>query len=183
MDRNFSRALKLVLKYEGGFVNDPHDPGGATNKGVTLSTFRLYVKKDGTVADLKHISDADVATCYRRHYWDEVRGDDLPDGVDFATFDFAINSGPGRAARFLQDVVGATPDGQIGPMTLSAVRAKHNSYVIDGLCAARLAFLKGLPTWKHFHKGWASRVASVRVEANKMAATAALGKTPVQTGN
>jgi len=176
MDRNFQRALQLVLKYEGGFVNDPRDPGGATNKGVTLSAYRLYVKKDGTVADLKRISDAEVATVFRRHYWDEVQGDALPDGVDFAVFDFAINSGVGRASRYLQDVVGATADGQIGPKTLAAVRSRPAPYVIDGLIAARLAFLKSLPTWATYGRGWASRVKSVRTEANKMAASGAMGK-------
>ncbi len=178
MDRNFAKSLKLVLRYEGGFVNDPRDPGGATNKGITLSTYRLFIDKDGTAADLKHITDDQAATVFRRHYWDEVKGDDLPDGVDFATFDFAINSGVGRASRFLQETVGADVDGQIGPKTIAAVRDKHNAYVIDGLCASRRAFLERLPAWKTFGKGWAARVRSVRTEANKMAATAALGKVP-----
>jgi lysozyme family protein len=180
MDRNFERSLQLVLKYEGGFVNDPHDPGHATNKGITLATFRQYVKPDGTVGDLKRITDKQVALVYRKHYWDEIKGDDLPDGVDFSVFDFAVNSGPARAARFLQEVAGVKADGQIGPKTIAAVRDMPAAYVIDGLHNKRFAFLWGLPTWRHFGKGWKARIDSVRKEANKIAATAVLGKTPVQ---
>ena len=89
MDRNFARALALVLKSEGGWSDNPADPGGATMKGVTLANFRRYVKADATKADLKQISDAQVATVYRRFYWDAVLGAELPDGVDYAVFDFA----------------------------------------------------------------------------------------------
>jgi lysozyme family protein len=113
MNRNFQRALALVLKHEGGYVDHPKDPGGATNKGVTIATFRRYVKKDGTKDDLRRISDADVARIYKRHYWDAVRGDDLPDGLDYATFDFAVNSGTGRAPKYLQRVLGVAQDGVI----------------------------------------------------------------------
>ena len=99
MQSNFARALANVLVHEGGFVNHPKDPGGATNKGITIATFRKWVKRDGTIDDLKNISAADVAKVYRKHYWDKVRGDDLPSGVDYAVFDYAVNSGPGRAAK------------------------------------------------------------------------------------
>src|SRR5690606_3666406 len=84
MQRNFSRALSAVLKHEGGYVDHPRDPGGATNKGITIGTFRKWVKKNGTKADLRAISDADVAKVYRKHYWNKVRADELPDGIDYA---------------------------------------------------------------------------------------------------
>lgn len=168
MDRNFSRALSLVLKSEGGFVNDPRDPGGATNKGVTIATYRTYVDPKGTVDDLKKITDAQVATVYRRQYWDVVHGAELPDGVDYATFDFAVNSGPDRAKKYLQAVVGVTQDGRIGPQTIAAVQAQAPATVINTLCDKRLSFLKGLKTWTTFGKGWSSRVTSVRSDALKM---------------
>jgi lysozyme family protein len=168
MDRNFARALSLVLKSEGGWSDDSRDPGGATMKGVTLANFRRYVQSDGTKDDLRHITDAQLATVYRKFYWDEVKGDDLPDGVDYATFDFAVNSGPSRAAKYLQTVVGVPEDGVIGPATLDAVRAKSAATVLYALCDARLAFLKRLPTWGTFGTGWASRVASVRADALRM---------------
>lgn len=169
MDRNFQRSLKAVLKHEGGFVNHPKDPGGATNKGVTIATFRRYVKPGGTVADLKAITNEQLATVYRRHYWDAVHGAELPDGVDFAAFDYAVNSGPSRSAKYLQSVVGVKQDGRIGPATLAAVRAKLPATVIHDLCDARLAFLKRLGTWPTFGKGWSRRVSEVRALALDMA--------------
>lgn len=106
MDRNFQRALSLVLKSEGGWSDHPKDPGGATMKGVTLANFRRYVQSDATKDDLRKITDDQVATVYRRFYWDAVAGAELPDGIDYATFDYAVNSGPGRAAKALQAVAG-----------------------------------------------------------------------------
>lgn len=165
MDRNFKRALPLVLKHEGGFVDHPKDPGGATNKGVTIATFRRYVKANATVADLKRISDEQVATVYYRHYWSAVNAAALPAGLDYAVFDFAVNSGPSRAAKFLQALVGAKQDGRIGPATIEAVAAFETRFLINALCDKRTAFLKRLPTWKTFGKGWTSRVSGVRKTA------------------
>lgn len=172
MDRNFKRSLELVLRFEGGYVNNPNDPGGATNKGVTLATFRRFVKPAGTIADLKKLTDDQAGVVYRRQYWDAVVGAELPDGVDYAVFDLAVNSGVGRAARFLQAIVGVAQDGKIGPATLKAVRggALPRQQIINALCDKRLAFLRGLSTWPTFGKGWASRVKSVRAAALKMAA-------------
>lgn len=170
MDRNFARALSLVLKYEGGWSDHPSDPGGATMKGVTLANFRRFVKPDATKSDLRKITDEQVATVYRRFFWDAVAGAELPGGVDFAVFDFAVNSGPDRAAKYLQAVVGVKQDGRIGPATIKATKAMMRAVVIDDLCDRRMAFLHKLKTWKTFGKGWAVRVASVRGEAMKMAA-------------
>ena len=171
MDRNFAASLKLVLKSEGGYVNNPKDPGGATNKGVTLATFRRYVKPAGTIKDLKALTDDQAGIVYRRQYWDAIVGAELPDGVDYAVFDLAVNSGPGRAARYLQQVVRVNAvDGRIGPATLKAVRAMPAADVINALCDRRLTFLRGLLGWPTFGKGWASRVKSVRAAALKMAA-------------
>ncbi|ESY47710.1 MULTISPECIES: glycosyl hydrolase 108 family protein [unclassified Mesorhizobium] len=170
MDRNFARALALVLKSEGGWSDNPADPGGATMKGVTLANFRRYVKADATKDDLRHITDAQVATVYRRFYWDAAAGAELPGGVDYAVFDFAVNSGPGRAAKYLQAAVGTAQDGRIGPATLKAVGARPPGAVIDDLCDARLAFLRRLPTWPVFGKGWSDRIRSVRSQALLMSA-------------
>ncbi len=170
MDRNFPRALSLVLRSEGGWSDNPADPGGATMKGVTLANFRRYVKADASKADLRKISDEQVATVYRRFYWDAVAGAELPGGVDYAVFDFAVNSGPGRAAKYLQAAVGAAQDGRVGPATLRAVGARPPGPVIDDLCDARLAFLRRLPTWPVFGKGWSERVRSVRSQALLMSA-------------
>ncbi|RNJ47369.1 hypothetical protein B5V01_24905 [Mesorhizobium erdmanii] len=182
MDRNFARALALVLKSEGGWSDNPADPGGATMKGVTLANFRRYVKADASKADLKRIGDNQVATVYRRFYWDAVLGAELPDGVDFAVFDFAVNSGPGRAARYLQASVGVSQDGRIGPATLAAVKTRPAGVVIDQLCDARLAFLRRLPTWATFGRGWSDRVRSVRAQALLMSAPATAPAQPATPG-
>lgn len=177
MDRNFAKSLALVLRHEGGYVNHPSDPGGHTNKGITLATFRRYIKPNGTVADLKSISDEQVATCYRRHYWDAVKGDDLPDGIDYAVFDFAVNSGPARAAKYLQAVLGVAQDGAIGPITLAAARRANAVNVINRLCDDRLAFMKRITSggkllWNTFGRGWERRVAEVRAVSLEMAQNA-----------
>ncbi len=170
MDRNFERALSLVLKHEGGWSDHPQDKGGATMKGVTLANFRRYVKPSATKDDLRKITDEQVATIYKRYYWDAVRGSDLPGGIDYAVFDFAVNSGPDRAIKYLQAVVGAKQDGRIGPDTLAKTRAMMRATVINDLFDRRMAFLKRLKTWPTFGKGWTSRVSGVRSEALKMAA-------------
>ena len=180
MDSNFRRALSRVLKHEGGYIDHPKDPGGATNRGVTLATFRRHVKPKGTKADLRAITEEQVATVYYKHYWAAVHANELPAGVDYAVFDLAVNSGPARAARFLQRVVGATEDGRIGPATLAAVRKADPTEVIARLCDARLAWLKTLKTWPTFGKGWERRVTEVRHDAILDAADEALAKVVVE---
>lgn len=170
MDRNFAKSLSLVLKHEGGWADHPKDPGGATMKGVTLANFRRYVKPGASKADLRNITDQQVATVYRRFYWDAVAGAELPDGVDFAVFDFAVNSGPARAAKYLQAIVGVQQDGRIGPATLAAARKMLPATIIHRLCDDRLAFMKriknnGKLLWDTFGKGWSRRVHEVRSEA------------------
>lgn len=169
MDANFARSLASVLMHEGGFVNHPRDPGGATNKGITLATFRQYVKPSGTVEDLKRLTVDQAGIVYRRQYWDRVLGAELPSGVDYAVFDFAVNSGWSRAAKYLQHVVGVPEDGRVGPRTLAAVYAMPAREIVNRLCDDRMAFLRRLPTWNTFGKGWSSRVAGVRSLASQMA--------------
>lgn len=162
MDKNFASSLKAVLVHEGGWSDHPADPGGATMKGVTLANFRRFVKPNATKADLRRITDEQIAVVYRRHYWDAVLGAELPSGVDYAVFDFAVNSGPSRAIKYLQRVVGTNVDGRVGPKTLAAVKAMGAKTVVTRLCDDRLAFLKRLRTWPVFGAGWGRRVAEVR---------------------
>lgn len=174
MEANFKDSCDDVLKTEGGFVDNPHDPGGATNLGVTILTAKrlnLDVNHDGkiNVLDIRDLKPSDAAVVYRTEYWNKVKGDSLPAGLDYAVFDFAVNSGPGRAAMFLQRELGVSVDGAIGPKTLAAVSGKPVAGLIDGLCDARLAYLKRLGTWSTFGKGWSNRVRSVRAAAHAMA--------------
>lgn len=168
MDDNFDKALQLVLKHEGGFVNHPRDPGGATNKGVTLQTFRRFFGASKTVDDLRAITAEQLAHVYRRGYWDKCCCDQLPGGVDYAVFDLAVNSGPGRAAKFVQAAVGATQDGAIGPHTLELVDNQDATVLINAICDRRRNFLQGLSTFDVFGQGWTKRVAEVRSKALEM---------------
>ena len=119
---NFAACLAQVLLSEGGWSDHPADPGGATMKGITLATYRKY-RPGATKADLRAIADAEVAQIYREGYWNAVRGDDLPAGLDLVAFDAAVNSGTGRAAKWLQSAVGAVADGRIGAGTAAAAHA------------------------------------------------------------
>ena len=154
---NFDKALALVLEHEGGYVNDPHDPGGETNRGVTKAVYDAYRKVRGRgPQSVKHISDAELKAIYRFQYWDKVQGDYLPSGLDYAVFDFAVNSGVSRASKYLQAVLGVAQDGVIGAKTLAAI---HNPIkTINALCDRRMGFLRRLPTFWRFGKGWTKRV-------------------------
>lgn len=183
MKDNFNRALQLVLVHEGGFVNHPKDPGGATMKGVTLDVFRRHFGVGKTVNDLKNITQEQLARVYRTGYWDKCKCDQLPAGVDYAVFDVAVNSGPGRAARFLQSAVGAKQDGAIGDGTLGKVGSKEPPSIINSICDLRLAFLRGLDTFSTFGKGWTIRVTAVRQQALVMARGAPnTGAAAIDTG-
>jgi lysozyme family protein len=118
MKENFDAALKAILHHEGGYVNHKLDPGGRTNLGCTQRVWEEWVGHPVTEQDMRDLTPADVAPLYKAKYWDRIRGDDLPTGVDYIVFDAAINSGPGRAAKWLQQTVGAVPDGAIGAMKM-----------------------------------------------------------------
>lgn len=171
MRANFDESLSLVLKHEGGFVDDPRDPGGRTNHGITQTVYNDWHVANGLPEhDVKDITAVEVMAVYKKRYWDAVKGDELPAGVDYCVFDFAVNSGVSRASRYLQRAVGAVEDGKIGPATLAAVLAKDAADVIDAVCGARLAFLRQLAIFDRFGKGWTRRVNDVRAKAEAMAA-------------
>jgi lysozyme family protein len=165
MKHNADMAIRKILEHEGGYVNHPDDPGGATNKGITIATFRRYIKRDGTIADLKALTTQQAVDVYKAQYWDKVRADDLPSGVDYTVADFAVNSGPSRAAKYLQAALGVTQDGAIGPQTIAAAQAASAKPLINIINSNRLAFMKrirGGKLWKTFGRGWQRRVDAVR---------------------
>ena len=168
MNNNWEQCFALVLKNEGGYVDNPSDPGGATNLGCTKATWEAFVGHEVTKDDIKALTPNDVMPLYKKKYWDTVKGDDLPYGVDYAVFDFAINSGPSRAAKTLQSVLGVATDGQIGPATLAALETANARDVATQVCEARLAFLQSLPTYDTFGKGWSRRVSEVENTAFSM---------------
>ena len=168
MNINFEKSLQLILKSEGGYVNNPADPGGMTNLGVTKRVWEEWVGHDVTEQTMRDLTPAIVAPMYKAKYWDKVCGDDLPSGVDYVVFDAAINSGPGRAIKWLQACVKVDVDGQIGPHTLNAVTAFSDVDLISDYNKRRLSFLIDLPTWPTFGKGWTNRVAHVGDSAVQM---------------
>lgn len=170
MKDNFDIALKALLKHEGGFVNHPQDPGGMTNLGVTKRVWEEWVSHGVSEKEMQALTPAQVAPLYRRKYWDKVQADHLPTGVDLAVFDFAVNSGPGRAAKMLQKVLGVTQDGDIGPQTLIKATNVDSSKLVADYNTQRLAFLQALPHWDAFGKGWGRRVAEVTAQATTMTA-------------
>ena len=158
MEANFFKSLEMVLKHEGGFVDHSEDPGGATNKGITHRTYSEFLGRPlEDVDELKSIPDEHVEMIYKQGYWDKVKGDDLPGGVDFCTFDWGVNSGPGRAAKYLQAIVEAEPDGAIGPMTLAEVAKFEPEYIIKAMAEDREGYYRSLKTFDTFGKGWLRR--------------------------
>jgi lysozyme family protein len=165
-ETRFDACLAEVLKHEGGYVDHPDDPGGATNMGITLRTLADW-RGVATLAkaEVRNLTRAEAERIYRTRYWNTVLADDLPVGIDQAVFDFAVNSGPDRAIRTLQGALGVAADGIIGPHTRAALRLRPSRALVDNICDRRLAFLRTLSTFAVFGRGWTSRVEAVRQAA------------------
>jgi lysozyme family protein len=168
MNTNFDACLAHLLKHEGGFVNHKDDPGGVTNLGVTQAVWEDWIDRTVSEENMKALTPNKVAPLYREMYWDRIKGDKLPAGVDYCVFDAAVNSGVSRAAKWLQTTVGAVADGAIGEQTLKQVLLTNPQMIIDKYSAIRLEFLKGRSTWPTFGKGWERRVKEVQATALKM---------------
>lgn len=167
---NWKRSFELMLKSEGGFVNHKDDPGGMTNLGVTKRVWEQWVGRESNEKEMRNLTPAMVEPLYKRKYWDACKCDDLPEGLDYLVFDFAVNAGPGRSIKTLQTAVGTTPDGIIGPKTLAAVRAIDPHELIEKFSVAKTEFYESLPTFPTFGRGWLNRVADVKVKASNMLA-------------
>jgi lysozyme family protein len=170
MISNWQKSFELMLKSEGGFVNHPSDPGGMTNLGVTKATWENWVGRESDEAEMRGLTPEKVEPLYKKKYFDAVRGDELPMGLDYLMFDFAVNAGAGRAIKTLQTAVGVTPDGGFGPMTMAAVQAVDPNELIERFSQAKEDFYRSLTTFATFGKGWLNRVADVKVKASSMLA-------------
>lgn len=178
---SFAKSLSAVLVHEGGWSNHPKDPGGATMKGVIQRVYDGYRKRKGLpLRSVARIETAELREIYKAQYWDVVRGDDLPAGVDYVVFDGAVNSGPSQSAKWLQRALGTVKvDGEIGEATLAAVAAHpDHDRLIAAICDRRMAFLKALRTWGDFGRGWTSRVAGV-LKIGQAWASGSVGPAPV----
>lgn len=165
MKFTYSQAMPYVYSDEGPYSNDPGDPGGPTNFGITIHDARTYWKPDATALDVRNMPKSVAADIYAKHYATPLRYDDLPAGVDYAVLDYGINSGISRSAKVLQRIVGVHDDGIIGPLTLEAVSKVNSVDLINKIYDERLSFLKGLSTWHLFGKGWEARCVRGRSRA------------------
>ena len=158
MKSNYDKCLETILHHEGGYVNHPKDPGGETNLGVTK---RVYQEHGGT-KDMKDLLVEDVAPIYKKGYWDKMKCDDIPSGLDLCLFDFGVNAGPGRAAKFLQQMIGTTVDGGIGPNTLAKleeyIRENGEHEAVNKYQEMRQKYYENLSTFATFGRGWTRRV-------------------------
>ncbi len=167
--KNLSFALSEILKHEGGYVDNPHDPGGATNMGITRKTLALWrgIKPWSKLPknEVKRIKMTEVRAIYKARYWDLIRANKLPSGLDLALFDFAVNSGVARAAKTLQTLLKVRRDGIVGVITLRALKREIErvgvAVIIKNICQIRLSFLQRLSIFSTFGRGWKRRVASV----------------------
>ncbi len=166
---NFQPCLTFTLEQEGGWADLPGDPGGCTMRGITLGTYTAWCATNGlpepTPDDLRAIPDNRLSVIYHGGYWRPINGDALPLGVDLMVFDFSVTSGTGTSARLLQRAVGATEDGDIGPLTLAAVRAQRPAALIEALAGAQEAHYRGLADFQEFGAGWLARTARRRAAA------------------
>lgn len=180
----FDDCLPRILKQEGGWSNDPIDPGGPTNKGIILRVYAAYLGRQPTldvVPLLKNIPDDHLRDIYRRNYWQLVRGDELPPGVDLAVFDYGVNSGPATSIRKLQQCLAAMTgrpvkvDGHLGPVTMEAIRCVDHRELISRFMDSRRAYLRSLRTFWRFGRGWMRRCDEIEDEALLDVSAAAAG--------
>ncbi len=171
---NFEPSLARVLVHEGGYTNHPSDPGGPTNFGITIFDYRKYVKPDATAADVRAMTLDQAKAIYRTKYWDALRCDELPSGIDYAVFDYGVNSGIARSSRVLRRVFGLPDGNSVTDEVVAAARVGDARAVIAAICDERFRFLQSLKTWRVFGKGWSRRVAEVKTVALEMTADGVL---------
>lgn len=168
MNTNWDACFERLIKHEGGYVNHPSDPGGRTNLGITQQVWENWVDRPVTEEEMKALTKDMVKPLYKDLYWERVKGDKLPSGVDYCVFDAAVNSGVRRASQWLQSALGVTVDGSIGPQSIAVASMTPPVTIITNFSAQRLKFLQGLSTWPTFGKGWERRVAEVKATALSM---------------
>lgn len=168
---SYDDALRRLLAHEGGYTNHPADPGGPTNFGITIVDYRKYVKPDATAADVRAMTLGEAKAIYRAKYWDAQRCSELPAGVDYAVFDYGVNSGIGRSGKVLRRVL-KLPDNTsvVSDAVIAAARAADAKALVTAICDERLRFLQALKTWNVFGGGWGRRVAEVKSVSLALAA-------------
>jgi len=170
MRENWERIFSWVGVSEGGYVNLPEDPGGATNHGVTQRVYNAWRRRKGLPQrSVRMIEPAEVSAIFKAQYWDKVHGDELPAGLDYTVFDFAVNSGVARASKYLQRRLHVAQDGVIGQVTLAAIEGRNEPIenLIKQLNWDRYNFVKRLKTFKRFGRGWTRRIMGNKIGAQR----------------
>lgn len=172
---SYDAALARLLQHEGGYTNHPSDPGGPTNFGITIHDYRKHVKPGATAADVKAMTLDEAKRIYRSKYWDAQRCDELPAGVDYAVFDYGVNSGIGRSGKVLRRCLNLPDDSSVvNDHVVAAAKADDAKALVAAICDERLRFLQRLKTWDVFGKGWGRRVAEVKAHSLTLAADQAV---------
>lgn len=181
MQKNYDTVLSLLLQHEGGYDNHPSDPGGPTNFGITIYDYRKYVKPDATADDVRRMQLSEAKEIYATKYWRAQNCDQLEGGVDYAIFDYGVNSGVGRSGKVLRRCLGL-PDNSslVTPEVIAAAQAMPAAQLVAAICDERLRFLKALRTWPVFGKGWGRRVAEVKAFGQKIAEDIPIDPSAVQ---
>ena len=170
MRSNWKKSFEMMLASEGGYVNHPSDPGGMTNLGVTKRVWEEWTGRESNEAEMRALTPELVEPLYKNRFWDACRCDEMPSGIDYLVFDFAVNAGPSRSAKILQTAVGVDADGVIGPVTLAAVNAQDSDWLIEQFSQAKEDFYRSLGTFETFGKGWLNRIEQVKVKSTSMLA-------------
>ena len=178
--QNFNAVMAEQFRHEGGYVDHPADPGGATNMGITLRTLESFRGQAVSKTQVKNLTREEAREIYRQRYWSVIQGDELPAGFDLVAMDGAVNSGPKRGIKWLQLGLQVRADGVMGPNTIAASR-RAKPAAISRACAARMSFLMGLRHWNTFKRGWSRRVAEVEAVAIRMWSLGAQGKSATTT--
>lgn len=166
---NYDESLRRLLADEGGYTNHPSDPGGPTNFGITIADYRKYVRPGATAADVRAMKLSEAKQIYRAKYWDAQSCDKLPSGVDYAIFDYGVNSGIGRSGKVLRRVLGLPDNTSVVTADVIAAAIRRDPRALAAaICDERLAFLQRLKTWPTFGKGWGRRVVGVKAASFKM---------------
>jgi lysozyme family protein len=161
----FDRCLAEVLRLEGGYADDPRDPGGQTKFGITRASLSHALGRPASAEEVAVLSAEQAGLIYRQDYWTPIHCGDLPAGLDLVAFDAAVNMGAGTAARLLQDALGVEPDGAIGPKTLAAAARSPTAETVRAACTLRGDRYRGLAGFAAFGAGWLSRVDAIEALA------------------
>jgi len=168
LDNNFDQSLKLVLKSEGDYVNNPKDPGGETMMGVTKNAWSTWLKRPIADGEMAKLTVADITPFYKALYWDKSYCNQLPTGIDYMVFDASVNMGVGQSIKLFQKSLGGVPDGIIGPNTMKLINEMNVKTMIDKYSAQKEMFYKSLGTFPTFGKGWLARIEHVKQAALKL---------------